>query len=555
VSCVAGFIWAALGDPAIATRWRAAHAVCVLVSLRETTVLEELARYASGELLVEPFVDHRLHFYDWHALVWLLLALERSASSPDRPGLAPFIPFLLATAATDRDHVLVRQSTRNVLLSLHAAGLVSLDPSALRTLEAANRPVGLRPGRSPVTSGPASSGAHLRFFFDFDKYWCYGLAEAFGLPIPDVVRMSGDVADANWDFSSSARVEEDERRNRGLYRDDATWAHGSEWPKEDDLGRYLGFHSLMTVAGKLIRQQPVYSGEPDEDNPFDRWLQYFRPSRQDGRWLADRRDPAPHPVLPLPPEDPEHDKWELSLTADSFEACLSAADGWITVWEDSTEQHYDRSQAIRIDSALADTEHSRALAAALQTAGSYNDFRLPDSDDDEFTVNESGYRLTGWITTPYPREGLDTYDPLAARTAFPPPQPSREITTLLNLSTDEDMREWRSGGTVIMHSTLWDDSDGRGANSRSGPSGKRLEMRRDALAELLRLAGSHLTLAVMVDRTYRRRGHSRDGDDSERFPYLEKSYRVFTIGAEGADISLLFDHRTRQGASGKTRPL
>ncbi len=303
-SCAAGFIWAALGDTAIATRWRAAHAVCALVSLRETTVLGELARYASGQLPAGPFVDHRLHFYDRHALVWLLLALERSAASPDRPGLAPFIPFLLATAAADRDHVLVRQSTRNALLSLHAAGLVTLDPPDLRTLEAANRPVGLRPERSPVTSGPAHSDAHLRFFFDFDKYWCYGLAEAFGLSVPDVTRMASDVADAEWDFSSSARVEEDERRNRGLYRDDSTWAHGSEWPKEDDLGRYLGFHALMTVAGRLIRQQPVYSGEPDEENPFGRWLQGFRPSRQDGRWLADRRDAAPAPRAPAAPRGP-----------------------------------------------------------------------------------------------------------------------------------------------------------------------------------------------------------------------------------------------------------
>ena len=300
----------------------------------------------------------------------------------------------------------------------------------LRTLEAANRPVGLRPGRSPVTSGPAHSDAHLRFFFDFDKYWCYGLAEAFGLSVPDVTRMASDVADAEWDFSHSARVEEDERRNRGLYRDDSTWAHGSEWPKEDDLGRYLGFHALMTVAGSLIRQQPVYSDEPDEEDSFGRWLQDFRPSRRDGRWLADRRDAAPAPVLPLPPEDrgAGRDEWELSLTADSFESCLSADDDWVTVWEDSIEQYYDRSQDIQVRSALVDTAHSRALAAALQTADSYDDFRLPDTGDDDFTVDESGYRLSGWITTRYPREGLDTYDPLAARIAFPPPQPSREVT-------------------------------------------------------------------------------------------------------------------------------
>lgn len=545
-SCAAGFIWAALGDTAIATRWRAAHAVCALVSLRETTVLGELARYASGELPVGPFVDHRLHFYDRHALVWLLLALEHSAASPARPGLAPFIPFLLANAAADRDHVLVRQGTRNTLLSLHAAGLVALDQPDLRTLEAANRPVGLRAERSPVTSGTARSGAHLRFFFDFDKYWCYGLAEAFGLSVPDVTQMASDVADAEWDFSSSAGVDEDERRNLGLYRDDSTWAHGSEWPKEDDLGRYLGFHALMTVAGRLIRQQPVYSEDPGEENSFVRWLQGFRPSRGDGRWLADRRDAAPAPVLPLPPEarGAGRDEWELSLTADSFESCLLAEADWVTVWEDSTERYYDQSQDTRVCSALVDAAHSRALAAALQTAGSYDDFRLPDTGDGDFTVDESGYRLSGWITTRYPREGIDTYDPLAARIAFPPPRPSQEVTTLLGLSSDEDMREWRSGHTAVMRSTLWDDSDNRGEHSPGGPRGTRLEIRRDALCELLRLTGSHLILTVMIDRSYLQRRHTRDGDDSERFPYLEKSYKVFTIAADGTGISLLFGHRT-----------
>lgn len=366
--------------------------------------------------------------------------------------------------------------------------------------------------------------------------------------------MASDVADAEWGFSSSANADEDERRNRGLYQDDSTWAHGSEWPNEDDLGRYFGFHALMTVAGKLIRQQPVYSGEPGEEDFFGRWLQGFRPSRQDGRWLADRRDAAPRPILPLPPEDPGRDRWELSLTADSFESSLSAGDNWVTVWEDSTEQHYDRSQDVQIRSALTDTLHSRALAAALQTADSYYDFPLPDTGDGDFTVDESGYRLSGWITTHYPREGLDTYDPLAAHTAFSPPQPSHEITTLLGLSTDEDMREWRSGDTVVMRSTLWDDSDDRGEYSRGGPSGKHLEIRRDALGEVLRLTGSHLILTVMVDRSYRRRRHSRDGDDNERFPYLEKSYKVFTISAGETGIGIRFGHRTRQGAGGGTRP-
>jgi hypothetical protein len=556
-SCVAGFIWAALGDAAIATRWRAAHAVCVLVSLRETAVLGELARYASGQLAVGPFADHRLHFYDRHALVWLLLALERSAASPDCHGLVPFIPFLLDTAAADRDHVLVRQSTSRTLLALHATGLAALEPPAFKALEAVNTPVGLPPERSPVAASRARSDAHLRFFFDFDKHWCYGLAEAFGLSVPDVTQMASDVADAEWDFARSARTEEDERRNRGLCLDDSTWGYGSEWPKEDDLGRYLGFHALMTVGGRLIRQQPVYGGEPGAENSFGRWLQGFRPSRGDGRWLADRRDAAPAPAIPLPPaaRGPGRGEWELSLTADSFETCLLADADWVTVWDDSTERYYDQSQDTRLCSALVDAAHSRALAAALQTAGSYDDFRLPDTADGDFTVDESGYWLSGWITTCYPHEGIDTYDPLAARIAFPPPRPSQEVATLLGISSDEDMREWRSGDTVVMRSTLWDDSDDRGEHSPGGPRGTRLEIRRDALCKLLRLTGRHLILTVMIDRSYLRRRHSRDGDDSERFPYLEKSYKVFTIGADGIGISLLFGQRPGQGSGGGTRPV
>jgi hypothetical protein len=261
--------------------------------------------------------------------------------------------------------------------------------------------------------------------------------------------MASEVTDARWHFTAGIR-QEDERHSRRLYRDEATWGHGSEWPKEDDLGRYLGFHSLMTVAGRLIRQQPVYDGDPGEASPFDSWLQGFRPSRPDGRWLADRRDAAPRPVLPLTLSKEERDDWELSLSAGDFETCLSADDGWVTVWEASTEQHYDQSQDIQVSSALADTVHSRALAAALQTADSYHGFRLPTTGDGEYTFDESGYRLTGWIATPYARDGLDTYDPLAARITFPPPRLSRELATQLGLTADEDMREWRRGDTVVI---------------------------------------------------------------------------------------------------------
>ena len=546
---VAGFIWAALGDSAIATRWQAAHAVCVLVSLRQSRILEALARYAGGDLPAEPFTDRRLRFYDKHALVWLLLALERSAAAPNLVGLTPFVPLLLATATANADHVLVRESTRNALLALHAAGLAELDSPARSAIAEASRPPEFRRrDRRPARPRLTDSESHLRFFFDFSSYWCRPLADVFGLTEPEVLRRAAEVVEQEWDIPYSGGSGEDERWNRALYAEGTTWTHGSEWPKEDDLSHYLGFHALMTVAGRLVRQQPVYSDEWDADkDQFRVWLHDFRSSRADGRWLADRRDAGPRPLLELPKSGRlERDEdWELSLTSESFDICLSGESNWLTVWEDSTERMYARNQQIQIQSAMVDPAHGRALAAALQSAPSYHDFALPTSDSLDHVINQAGYRLSGWLFQAYRQTGLDAHDPFAAHIAFPPTQPSRNTIDLLGLNTDADLREWTRGDIVAMRSTLWDDEDGS-AREPHGPEGTRLEIRRDVLDELLRLTGSHLILTVMIHRSVNRTRRQQGRDNDERFPFDEKSYKVFLFTSETADTCIQLGSRTRE---------
>jgi hypothetical protein len=545
---LAGFIWTALGDPAIATRWQAAHAVCVLVSLRQSKILEALARYASGDLPAEPFTDRGLHFYDKHALVWLLLALERSAAAADLTVLTPFVPLLLATATAD--HALVRETTRTVLLALHAAGLAELDPPTRSAIAEASTPLEFRrrdrrPAKAPLGDNESH---HLRFFFDFSSYWCRPLADVFGLTEPEVLRQAAEVVEQEWDIPYAGGSGEDERWSRSLYEEGTTWGHGSEWPKEDDLSHYLGFHALMTVAGRLVRQHPVYSDEWDEDeDQFRVWLRGFRPSRPDGRWLADRRDAGPRPLLELPkPGRLERDEdWELSLTSQSLDTCLSGESNWLTVWEYSAERMYSRNQQIQIQSALVDPDHGRALAAALQSAPSYHDFALPTSDSDDHVINQGGYRLSGWVFQPYRDTGLDTHDPFAAHIAFPPAQPSRTIIDLLGLSTDADLREWTRGDTVVMRSTSWDDEDGS-SREPHGPEGNRLEIRRDVLGEMLRLSGSHLILTVMIHRSADRTRRQQSKENDERFPFDEKSYKVFLFTGGTSDTRIQLGERTRE---------
>jgi hypothetical protein len=221
----------------------------------------------------------------------------------------------------------------------------------------------------------------------------------------------------------------------------------------------------------------------------------------------------------------------MSLSSGCFDTCLSAEDGWLTVWEHSTEQTYDRSQDIAIQSALVYRAHSRALASALQTAPSYYDFRLPSSDDHDFTISEAGYRLSGWIIVPSAGTGLDAHDPFAAHVSFPAPHPSGEVAGLLGLTADPDLREWRRGSLLAMGLASWVSAswDGRVDSGRTttGPHGERLEreIRRDILGEVLRLTGMHLILTVMIDRSLDRRWRTQDGGNDERFPYREKSYK------------------------------
>ncbi|MGN6606507.1 MAG: hypothetical protein ACTHMS_05775 [Jatrophihabitans sp.] len=524
-ACVAGFVWAALGDPAIATRWQAAHAVCALVRLRQTAVLDALARYATGAVSVLPFVDQRLVFYDKHALVWLLMALERSNEGDD--GVIPFVPLLRALADGDQDHVLVREAVRGILLSLHASGVAMLDSGTRSALESANRPIGFhtREMKRGTNESQSSVEPAVHFFFDFEGYWCRSLGDVFDVDDKGVVVLASDVVTKTWALPYRGDAIEDERRSRRLYGENATWSHRSEWPKEDDLDFYLGFHALMTVAGQLVRTRPVYSSEWDDgQDQFDEWLRRFRPSRGDHRWLADRRDRSPRATIALHDDTRIDANWEFGLSADTFERCLSTEPNWLTVWETSSDQTYDRSQDIVIESALVDPAHARALAAALQTAGSYSDFRLPSVDDEDFTFNEFGYRLGGWISDRSREGGLDCEDPFAAHVRYPPPHPSDDVTHLFSLDADADMREWRRSGTVALRSIVWDDLEDSGHSAR-GPQGSRLEIQSDALQELLRGSGSWLVMTVMINRSVE--GMRQRQSEDERFPYREKSYRVF----------------------------
>ncbi len=118
-SAIAGLIWARLGHPQAAMRWRAAHAVRRLAEIERFVVIDRIVERfdAPGGL---PFCDTKLPFYLLHARLWLLMALARVAL--DRPDAILRYRAMLERVAfsTEFPHVVMRSCAIDALRQLAA---------------------------------------------------------------------------------------------------------------------------------------------------------------------------------------------------------------------------------------------------------------------------------------------------------------------------------------------------------------------------------------------------------------------------------------------------
>jgi hypothetical protein len=511
--CLAGYLWAALGDPDIKTRWQAAHSVRILAGLGQDEELTALVRFALGSLDTAPFVDARLHFYDLHALQWLLYAIARCAQNPaTHEHLAAFAPLLTRVLFEDVPHVVHQDSARTALLALAASGTVHLTPEQLAACRLVNAPQIAEPHASSGDAGtdlvttesaaehenPEAEGIH--FFLDFSAYWCHPVAEAFGLPEKTIEHLAAQVTGERWGRARDGETTQDMRHALRLYGAEGTHTYKSSWPTADDLDFYRAVHSLWSVAGQMVRTRPARVDPYSEaDDLFSSWLRAFLISREDGRWLADRRDPSPTGAFTDDAHSPGPE-WVGELNAADLTGRLLAHGGWITVWEDSYDTTHDATQRVYVRSVLVDPGKARALVLALQTAPANAIFRLSGEDDSEQAGSHSAFELTRWVEIGDGRDGADRHDPLASGVQYPPAVPGDAVVALLGLTPDADMREWKRAEETLGRTTVWNDTHRDRWSRDLGYHGERLEIRRDALTEMLTAAGRCLIVEVLMER-------------------------------------------------------
>jgi hypothetical protein len=535
---LAGLVWAALGAPKVALRWQAAHVVKSLCALEQDDVVADIVKLAQGGNYL-PFTDAKLKFYELTARQWLLIALCRVASE-DGAKVVGLLPFLLKNAL-DEDHVIIRHFASSAALEIAKQNLTDINPEILAQLIKVNRSsfpqvVSERYKRyeqQPKRESKEEKTRSFHFSYDMDRYWFEPLASCFAKNQLEVAKIAEKVIFEDWKVDDENGWKSDERARRSLYDERENWhSHGS-YPRTDDLSFYFSYHAMMIAAGKLLASIPVHQDPQDSQDEFQEWLHRHILSRNDGRWLADRRDPPPA-IRNGSGESIPDEHWRWSLRREDFDRAIGLGGPWLALWGDWRNISGRQEESVHITSALVCPSRAHALLRAAQMATDAYRFPIPSAESDG-EIKHPQFQLKGWVRDDNLERRLDEYDLWGGTIHFPGPQPAEPVSVLLDLKTDPDKRLHVSSNSVKARvqflSSVWGDQAER-ERDFEGESGSTARVTPSFLEELLARTGMELIVRVIIDRRIRTSRYETPvrGDFDG---YLPPYSRIYIVGADG----------------------
>lgn len=516
---IAGLVWARLGHPVAAMRWRAAHAVRRLADVGRFDVIDLLIERFGSDVGL-PFSDAKLPFYAMHAQLWLLIALARV--SKDDPGrLIQHRSFFERIAlSSDFPHVVMRSFAIEALQEIARI----LDPAEGAALFSAISASNVSPYphapkqdyrefrylARPETSPRPADAFHLDY--DFNKYQVERLCRVFTCPGWEVEDRIGRWV-RRWDGNISAMHE---CPRSSSY--DECWSSGYV-PHRDAYGGYLGWHALMLVAGDLLASRQVV-GEDWSGDAWAAFLNEYLLSREDGLWLADLTDPYP---LDLAKESdvsmPESGDSRSTIREDArlLAPMLGIRDGelaaeWTPV---SGRWSIARDTTLTLRSVLAD--QSDARSAAMTLLGDEPFFRWMPDDEDEIVrhFGAEGHSIQPWVAeTPNPQRQLDRHDPYGCTSALDRPFPADLTKNALGVvPSDAVVRQWSSDAGPQFHAEAWGAEGARGEQAWS-ETGSRIFVRTPTLKLLLGTTDRNLLILLKLQKYHRGKSNGRGGDTS-----------------------------------------
>ncbi len=449
---IASMLWKTLGSHNAKDRWRAAHSIRCFAKFNRWEVISEVVNLIETKD-VGAFQCSEIKFYDYHARLWLLISLARTAI--DYPiNIAKYktklMPFM------ERDHVLFRHFAAKALLECYRADsslLSDYDVELLKNINVSSKPIieeSSRRTNSYVGRPKDSTEPPHKFYFEYDfrKYNLDSLGDVFNI---DCWKMDDIVAESAYQIDSDVTGHTD-KGNKSLYR-----SHHRSNSHEDTYGEQVAWHALHITAGKLLATHSTmkdYWGE----NSWDEWLSRYILTRSDGLWKSDELDMIPLEIKTIIKEE---SKKKLVLPENKNVLMELVGIKNKVGKEIIVDGHWNSKDGININisSALVQKKKSRKAVNALSKEGPFQVwlpvFEGEDESDRPWTQNNNN--LLPWIVSLQEYKRLDEYDPYSAETTSLRSRPSQAIAELYGLTcSDKFRRFWNDkNGKIKLKAEMW----------------------------------------------------------------------------------------------------
>lgn len=543
----AGYIWAALGSVESESRWSAAHAVRALCHLSREALLEDVVMLATGDN-ASAFTDASFHFYRMHAAQWLLTALDR-ASRESGGVVSRHAVWLESLASRQNRHVVCRGIAARALLALAEGGHVEMAPvarDALVRINVSGLPAQSSAYHSRVSRSPLGSGDKCEFGFDYDfsRNWIESLAQCFSIPPSEIEAVVCKVIREDWKMQENGHYDRDARALRGQFKEYRP-SRGSELGGQDNLSFYLSYHAVMEAAGQLLETHPLHEDPEDLWGSFVHWLEYRALLDAKGEWLADHRQMPPVDTVKFPAR--KKGVWPVPTTNNYTLSRLRARTGAVVVAGSWTQYEGNKSETLRVISALASRTHAGALSRALATCRDPFDYALPEFQDTH-EIHHGDFILKGWVADSGAESSADSDDPWAGGLTGRFPNFAGLVAADLGIVWDEASGTWyQDDGTCVAWVERW--SEGADSDRHRAPRGQRLLVDRQFLQKALYRQERTLILEVTCHRhvvTFNYESRSRDAEE-------ERSTSIITIEKTGAPRIIGCNARPRRKASRRTK--
>ena len=326
-------------------------------------------------------------------------------------------------------HMLVRSFARDACRKLVAAGQLVLKPTIEAQLDAVNEsqlPRQSPPeGRLELGGSPWSRVEGARFPFDPTdtlRYWYDPMLRAFAeLPMADflaeaerwIIDVWGYRADS---WTSDATQPSGRFDGRDFSR--SSNSHGSI-PTLERSETHLEWHAMWCAAGELLKTKPL-PRLPEGDtfteyNDIDETIRREKLA-EPSLWSADLRGGIPLQRENWIAPSGRLEDWIKHVPEPYFrrQTLVIDAPQQLAVAGFSDRRRREFVETIRISSALAAPETSRALLRALQTMGDSRDYGFPADPQGVYAdpIDEGLYRFVGWLSFTSRDAGIDANDPL-----------------------------------------------------------------------------------------------------------------------------------------------